>query len=399
MNILATSDIYSVRRFGGGTRHLFGGCTGLARRGHRVDMLLPCPQDEDILKNRFPELNFILYPVSGAPGMLGLSTALNSRAAFLDAAKRTRYDIVQLNQPKTALGPMFLCGGGAGDRRARAVYHFLSPWPSEYEAKSGGRRGAAWRARLEIERALLRRCSGILVLSEYMKGELLHIHPEMSSRLIRVVPGGVEVERFRPAADRAALRDSIGFPKDRFVLFTARFFTPRTGVGSLIAAMPAVAKRFPEVFLVISGHGPMKPALEAQAAELKLGDHVRFVDFIEDEKFPDYYRAADLFVLPTRELEGFGLVTVESLACGTPVVGTPVGATPEILRPLNHELLMRDASPEAIAERIVFWMERRGGLPELGHAARKYALDNFSWEHVAEKIENLYEEVAGKNNR
>ena len=72
-----------------------------------------------------------------------------------------------------------------------------------------------------------------------------------------------------------------------------------------------------------------------RSAQLGLDKHVTFLGFVPDADLPRYYQAADVFVLPTRELEGFGLVTAEALACGTPVLGTPVGATPELLEPLD----------------------------------------------------------------
>src|SRR5207249_11052699 len=82
-----------------------------------------------------------------------------------------------------------------------------------------------------------------------------------------------------------------------------------------------------------------------------------FLGFIPDETLPSYYHAADVFVLPTRELEGFGLVTVEALACGTPVLGTPVGATPEVLSGLDASLVFRGISAEIMAEDLLRFLE------------------------------------------
>src|SRR5207249_11624167 len=83
-----------------------------------------------------------------------------------------------------------------------------------------------------------------------------------------------------------------------------------------------------------------------------------FLGFIPDETLPSYYHAADVFVLPTRELEGFGLVTVEALACGTPVLGTPVGATPEVLSGLEDRKSTRLNSSHVSSSYAVFCLKK-----------------------------------------
>ena len=100
--------------------------------------------------------------------------------------------------------------------------------------------------------------------------------------------------------------------------------------------------------MLIGGAGSHRAALERQVGELGLDKHVTFLGFVPDADLPRYYQAADVFVLPTRELEGFGLVTAEALACGTPVLGTPVGATPELLETLDPGLVFQDATAGAM---------------------------------------------------
>lgn len=127
--------------------------------------------------------------------------------------------------------------------------------------------------------------------------------------------------------------------------------------------------------------------------ELGLEDHVRLLGFVPDEDLPRYYGAADAFVLPTRQLEGFGLVTVEALACGTPVLGTPIGATPEILGPLEPSLLSRDASAEAMADTLAWFLEMLASAPasveRLRAACRHHAETHYGWEHAIANLEGL----------
>ena len=89
------------------------------------------------------------------------------------------------------------------------------------------------------------------------------------------------------------------------------------GLENLIIAMQSVVEKFPNVFLIIGGDGPLKRNLIKITRLLELQNHIQFTGFINEDKLPMYYRLADLFVLPTEELEGFGLVTVESMIGGS----------------------------------------------------------------------------------
>jgi len=141
---------------------------------------------------------------------------------------------------------------------------------------------------------------------------------------------------------------------------------------------------------VIVGQGELRAHLEAQVAALGLGDRVHFAGFVPDDLLPLYYQAADLFVLPTRSLEGFGLITLEALSCGLPVVGTPVGATPELLAQVDRRLILEGTSPDAIAVGIVryFTTVEERVAPE---AVRDLVLAHYTWDTVVSRSEDVYE--------
>ena len=88
----------------------------------------------------------------------------------------------------------------------------------------------------------------------------------------------------------------------------------------------------------------LKEELVQLSRRLKIEGNIKFAGFIPEQDLPDYYRAADAFILPTLELEGFGLVTLEALACGTPVLGTPIGGTKEILGMFDPSYLFKDTA-------------------------------------------------------
>jgi glycosyltransferase involved in cell wall biosynthesis len=165
------------------------------------------------------------------------------------------------------------------------------------------------------------------------------------------------------------------------------------GLENLIAAMKEVASYIPDVLLLIGGKGYLEGLLHAQVKKLQLEQNVSFLGFIPEEKLPLYYQAADLFVLPTIALEGFGLATVEALSCGTPVIATPVGANLEVIGPLGKDFICQDVTPEAIAERIVWWL-KYGISSSLRKRCREYCESNFGIKKVAESIENVLFEAA-----
>jgi glycosyltransferase involved in cell wall biosynthesis len=166
------------------------------------------------------------------------------------------------------------------------------------------------------------------------------------------------------------------------------------GLENLIAAMPAITAALPHACLVIGGRGPLQESLAQQSRALGMEEHIRFAGFIPEKDLPSYFGTADCFVLPTVALEGFGLVTVEALACGTPALGTPVGGTVEILRGLGSGHLFQDTSPEAIASLLIqhcrSWQDDPEGYDRLCRHCRAYAEENYSWDRNVEETERLF---------
>jgi glycosyltransferase involved in cell wall biosynthesis len=254
----------------------------------------------------------------------------------------------------------------------------------------GGAAGAAATALLwMVERACLRRSARIAVLSDYSAGQLRRLYRMGAERIVKI-PGGVDTGRFQPATDRAAIRARLGLPEKRPLLLTVRNLEARMGLDVLLRAMAIVRLRAPEALLLVGGEGSLGAELRALSAGLGLDGHVRFLGWVADAALPAYYQAADCFVLPTRELEGFGLVTVESLACGTPVLGTAVGATPELLAPLQAGLLMHDVSAAGIADAVWRFLDPKehpaSAAAALRRACRIHA-ERYTWRHSVSLLE------------
>jgi glycosyltransferase involved in cell wall biosynthesis len=241
-----------------------------------------------------------------------------------------------------------------------------------------------------LERVALRGATRILVLSEYSKELVEARYPRLAAR-ISVVSGGVDTDVFRPSDDRAADRASIGADADVPLLFTVRRLEPRMGLENLLDAAALLRTRM-AFQLVIAGDGTLAAALRARCRELRLDDCVSFLGRVPDDTLPIWYRAADVFVLPTIAYEGFGLVTAEALASGTPVVGTNVGATPELLTPLDPELVAVSPGRADLASAIEYALARSDEA--FRDHARRYACERFAWTHVVPGWERALAEVA-----
>jgi len=244
-----------------------------------------------------------------------------------------------------------------------------------------------------IERRVLKQSDRIVALSRYTLDKL-HTAHGISDQKVTIIPGAVDVDRFYPVSNKQPIRHTLGIPPDKVVLLTVRNLVARMGLGNLIHAMQRIIATIPDVELVIVGEGPLKPELESLSVRLGLRGTVRFTGYISESFLPDYYRMADFFVLPTRELEGFGLVTLESMACGVPVLGTSVGGTKEILGPFNPDFLFNDTTPDAMADLIIKTYRKMKNDPEWYHhvsrQCRRFVERNYSWERNVDALEGLF---------
>jgi glycosyltransferase involved in cell wall biosynthesis len=389
--LLVIADVSPLEVHGGAARVVREQCARLADRGHAVTAFCRDPGGGVPRETRVGRARVVHYPVSRAhPLAFAVTSIVGARRHFRQAvAPPDRWDAVLFHQPfsASALAPRLAATG-------QRVYVFHSPAGTEYRLRAerpghgrrpiGARLIAAVLARLE--RRALRAATAVVVLSEFSRDLLARAHAGLPAP-VTTIPGAVDLQRFRPPGDRHAVRVRLGLSADSPLLLTVRDLQPRMGLDVLLQAL-ALLGRERSVGCVIGGSGVLRPALEDLAGRLALTGVARFAGHIPEDTLPLHYQAADLFVLPTRALEGFGLVTVEALACGTPVVATRVGATPEILGPLDERLLAESASAEGLAAAI------RRALPLSADEAfrrrcRAHAEGRYSWDRHLDALEGL----------
>jgi glycosyltransferase involved in cell wall biosynthesis len=401
LDVLVVTDASPPAIAGGAERVLWEQATRLAARGHRVRVLGRAPETPPSYRGE-AAVRIAHFAVDRRSPLAFVRTAvLGARVAGARLLAERRPDILHVHQPIAGFGVL----RSAAARGVPALYTFLSPAPSEYRSRRGmtalhrrGVGGAAAAAALWLlEWSCLRRASLVHVLSEFSARQLRSLYGVPGARIVKIA-GGADTERFRPAADRAAARAALGLRPQVTLLFTVRNLEARMGLDRLLEAMARLRYFHPNAHLVVAGTGSRADALRVQAATLGIEDRVDFVGYIDDSRLAAYYQAADAFVLPTRELEGFGLVTVEALACGTPVLGTPVGATPELLRPLDSALLFRDASVAGIADgldrflRVLLADPARAAA--LRAACRRHAESQYGWDRSVTALERALTMVA-----
>ena len=273
-------------------------------------------------------------------------------------------------------------------RRHPLVVHFHGPWAGE-SAVGADRLGMSGRAKLLLERSVYGRADRLIVLSQAFADLLVRDYAIAPWR-VRVLRPGVDLQRFTP--DRQAARERLGLQPQERLIFSARRLVARMGLEVLLEACTGLARPGERLLLAIAGDGPLRDELEAHARRLGLQDSVRLLGHVSEDDLVDHYRAADLCVLPTLALEGFGLVVVEALACGTPVVVTDVGGLPEVVRDLDASLVVPSGDAQALRDRIRSALD--GAVPD-ALACRAHA-ETFDWASAAGQNLAVYEEAVAE---
>ena len=246
-----------------------------------------------------------------------------------------------------------------------------------------------------IEAECLRRANVITALSRYTIDCIRKLHgPELADK-VRCIPGWVDSSRFVPVNDREQAKSQLGWPPAVPILFTLRRLVSRMGLDRLVNASDILLRKGLRFHLVIGGSGPLRSKLEQQAITLGIDKSVSFLGRVEEGVLPLAYAACDAFVLPTTELECFGLIALEAMSAGRPVLATPVGAIPEVIREFDPAWLARSAETSDIANLIGRFLT--GKLPE--HAPQQLhdqAHRDYSRERV---LSEFIEATLGRNER
>ena len=205
-----------------------------------------------------------------------------------------------------------------------------------------------------------------------------------------VIPNGINVDEFDAPYSKEECREQLGLPLSENIILFLGGLNPHKGPDVLLKAMPQIIKEVSNTELVFVGRGTMKKELEMVSKKLGVDEYIRFAGFVEDafEKAV-YYKAADVFVLPSTGPEAFGIVNLEAMACGVPIVASKIGGIPDVVRDGENGVLVPPRDSEALADAIIYLLKNEDVREKMGKNGRKKVKD-YSWEKIAEETENVY---------
>lgn len=370
-----------------------------ARRGRSVTVLTKAVPGAPAIEKRPDGVTVLRYPHARriAPWVY-LTSYLGARRTAAELLHVAPPALVHYHLTLSAQGPL-----AALPRDLPSVYTFYGPWHAEFEVEAHEKMhtaSAPYRAYLRaqiatqraLQRRLLDRVQRVVVLSEFSRGWIERLAPQRAAGAVRI-PGGLDPDRFFPAVPMKDFRAELGLPDDAFCLLTVRRLARRMGLDLLLDAVAALPDK-PPVHLLIAGRGPLRAALTEQTRRLGLAERVHFLGFVDDADLPDLYRCADLFVVPTRAEENFGLIVLEAAACGTPVAATPAGSLPEVMAAADDRYLARDVSAPALTD--VLARAIADGPAVATHFATEVAprvREHFAWSAIADRVDALYAEL------
>ena len=284
MDVLLLSEVTAANARSGAERILREQVLGLSKRGHAVSIVTRAMAEDPRLTVSVGGATEYRYPFSQRNEVaFVLSSVMGSLRTLNGAAVCHDFDAALIHQSLAGLGPIIF-------KRARArrwVYLCLSLAHEEYLSRNKQGKTPAERmrrllnayGRWWVERAVMRRCSRVIVMSDFMRKRVLAAHRIPESKL-SLLPGAVDHRKFHPVADRASIRRQLGLPTDCMVLFTVRNLGPRMGLENLLHALNDEREELRDVLVLIGGDGPLRPMLEGLIRSLDLTGRVQLLGFI-----------------------------------------------------------------------------------------------------------------------
>lgn len=235
------------------------------------------------------------------------------------------------------------------------------------------------------EKRIYQKASKILTISEYTA---CHIQKQygIPTEKISVIPYPIDTEKFKPRVNSGQIMT------EDFVLMVGRVTDPRKNVKLLLESFVLIKQRFPNLKLAIIGRKPEDNRFERFCAKLGIENSVVFLGHVSEKELIRYYTQARLFVLPSLQ-EGLGIVILEAMACGTPVVSTKCGGPEEIIIHGENGYLVENNNAGALANGVCKLLADDALRRKVGEKAREHIKNNYSIEKVARKFIEVYKEV------
>ena len=376
---------FPPRVVGGIARHCEGLAKALVQQNHDVHLFtLDFPGSPN-----YEEMNGVkVYRAStelGHPNFLTWVLLFNHFLSkrMADATKAVDFDVMHVHDWLAAFSgisfkhymkkPMVLTVHSTEVGRAQGLH----------SADSFSINGIEWWATYEADR--------VIVCSQSMKKEICD-HFNLSLDKVDVIPNAIDVPKYQIPVDRGAVRQRFGVGYDEKLILCVGRLVPQKGVEYFIRAIPTIAKRYPKAKFIIVGEGWSRDLLEAEARASGHVEKIRFTGFASDKEVIELMTSADVLVVPSI-YEPFGIVALEGIATGVPVVASQVGGLAEVIDHDRTGLFAYPRSPESIAWAIDRILSDPDHAKWLTENAKEKLHKAYSWEAVAMKTVEVYRKV------
>ncbi|MCD5383500.1 glycosyltransferase family 4 protein [candidate division WOR-3 bacterium] len=357
MRILMVSDVYYPHP-GGVPEHIYHLSLELIRKGHRVTVMAPRIGEIGSVDGDSPEV------IRVGRGISVFANRSHSKIALsLDIEKRVkdilakRFDVVHIH----GFVPMlpFLALKYSDTRNIVTVhaayksnlsYSISKKWLGKYTRKLD--------ARIAVS------CVAKRSISRYFPGRY------------EIIPNGVDIDRFNPGVEPL-----LEFDKGFNILFIGRF-EPRKGLKYLLRAFPKIKKEIPEARLIIVGSG---------IVNIPKQDDIVVKKFPPPSMIPRFYASSDIFCSPATGNESFGIVLLEAMASGVPVVASSIPGYRSVVKEGETGILVEKENPSSISQAIINLARDKKSMEEIGKKGREYAC-LFSWDKIADRVEGVYKD-------
>jgi glycosyltransferase involved in cell wall biosynthesis len=353
----------------------------LARRGHVVEVLTSDAGGETLAPDgvrvrRLPAL----FRLGNAPLLPELPRALRG------------FDVIHLHYPFILGAELVALAGALSHTPFVITYH--------NDTIAGGVRGALFKGyERSVGRWALRRAAVILAVTRD------HWTHSRARRLlgdrcppVQEVPNGVDSGLFRPARDEgAALRREVGVAADLPLVAVVGTLDAAHHYRRLDVLLRAVAAASADCAcgLLVAGGGPRTPAYQRAAAELGIGDRVWFLGAVGHTRLRAVYNAAALLALPSERQESFGMVLIEALACGIPVIASDLPGAREVVATTGGGVVVPPGDDAALATSLAALLRDGPRREALGNAGRRVVAERYTWEVIGDSLESLYRDAIG----
>ncbi|MDP3964580.1 MAG: glycosyltransferase family 4 protein [bacterium] len=354
---------------GGVSEHVHSTALELEKRGHEVTIITANFNRED-QKHDHPRVRRVGFdftvPMNGAFVNVTVGTKLPRQLREIEQEKK--FDIVHIHSP---LDPVLPLVANTVMRAPKVgTFHTFMDSSVGYELFGGKLRKYFDRldGRIAVSPAARR------FFSRYFPGEYV------------IIPNGVDTNRFHPAVKKVERFDD-GVHN---VLFVGRM-DPRKGLKYLLQAMPLIATAVPDTRLIVVGGGVLREYYRSFLMD-EIRDKAFFEGFVSTEDLPRYYRTADVYVSPSIMGESFGIVLIEAMASGVPVVASDIEGYAAVLKDGRGGFLVPKRSPMKIAEKVIELLRQPKLRQSMGKQGRQEA-EQYSWKKVTAQIEKYYFDV------